>query len=231
MIFFIYKGIDSRDVPGLIVQSLPPVTKPPKRYERIEIEGKDGDIIIEKGYSSYDRDIKIGLLPKADIDYIISWLNGKGELILSNEQDKFYNAEILDQIDYTKLLKFKEAKVKFHVQPYKYLYGETSITGTTSGMNVVNQGLESSKPLIKLYGSGTVILSLNGYTKFTYTFPDGDSYVMLDSEVEEAYKDNLNNLKNRNMNGDFPVLLPGLNIFTWTGNITKIEILPRSRWI
>ena len=33
------------------------------------------------------------------------------------------------------------------------------------------------------------------------------------------------------MNGVFPILDPGNNIITWTGNLTKIKIQPKSRWL
>lgn len=52
---------------------------------------------------------------------------------------------------------------------------------------------------------------------------------MIDSEEQEAYKDTI--LKNRLMQGVFPKLQIGSNTITWTGDLTKIEIEPRSRWL
>lgn len=34
---------------------------------------------------------------------------------------------------------------------------------------------------------------------------------------------------NSAMSGDFPVLLPGQNAISWTGNVTKVEIQPNWR--
>ena len=56
-----------------------------------------------------------------------------------------------------------------------------------------------------------------------------DEYITIDSEKEEAYFGSV--LKNRQMKGDFPILNSGINNVSWTGNLTKIEIQPKSRWL
>jgi len=53
--------------------------------------------------------------------------------------------------------------------------------------------------------------------------------VVIDSEKQDAYLGEV--LKNRNMNGEFPVLLAGTNKIEWSGYVESIEILPRSRWL
>lgn len=125
--YFIFKSIDSRNVQGLIVQELPPITKPSKRIETIEIEGRDGDIIKSNGYKAYDKTIKMGLSRDYNLDIIENWLDGAGDLIMSNEPDKIYKAEILNSIDFKRLVTFKTADIKVHVQPFKYLLNEQKI--------------------------------------------------------------------------------------------------------
>ena len=75
----------------------------------------------------------------------------------------------------------------------------------------------------------SVLLSINDINILKYTFPDGESEVIIDSLKEEAYLNS--EYKNRNMNGVFPILDPGSNTITWTGNLTKIKIQPKSRWL
>ena len=99
----------------------------------------------------------------------------------------------------------------------------------TKHFEVFNEGLESSKPVMVLRGSGMVSISVNGVLTFTYTYPDGENEVVIDSEKEDAYLGNV--LKNRNMNGEFPVLMSGTNKIEWSGDVESIEILPRSRWL
>ena len=94
---------------------------------------------------------------------------------------------------------------------------------------VFNEGVETSKPIMVLKGEGSVVVSVNGLEVFSYSFPEGENEVVIDSEKEDAYLGDV--LKNRNMNGEFPVLLPGTNIIEWSGYVSSIEILPRSRWL
>ena len=115
-----WKGINSDSIPGLIICELPPITKPKMRTTITKIDGRDGDIIEELGYESYTKNIKIGLARNYDINQVIKYFTGSGELVMSNEDDKVYKCKIIDKVDYEKLLRFKTATVKFYTQPYKY---------------------------------------------------------------------------------------------------------------
>ena len=153
-------GVKSTLVQGLIIQSLPPITKPKMRTTIEEIDGRDGDIVTRLGYSSYDKEISIGLSWNYDIDEVIQYFvdNDKGTVLFSNEEDKLYRYEILEQIDFERLVRFKTAKVKFHVQPFKYSSIETvktwykdggSITGTA---NIIDSTENENITNLVLYG-------------------------------------------------------------------------------
>lgn len=227
-----WKGINSDTITGLIISELPPISKPKMKTTITKIDGRDGDIIEELGYESYTKSIKVGLSKNYDIDEVIKYFTGSGDLIMSNEPDKVYKCQIIEKVDYNKLLRFKTATVKFYTQPFKYKKDEPkailSIDGETS-MTVDNIGLEKSKPIIKLTGSGTVAIQLNGATVFNYIFPENETEVIVDSIQEEAYLNGF--YKNRNMTGEFPILEVGENTISWSGNLTKIEIEPKSRWL
>lgn len=113
-------GVRSDTVDGLIIQELPPVTKPLMRTEIEEIDGRDGDLITELGYAAYDRTAKIGLHGRYRIDDAIAFFSSSGVAVFSNEPDRFYKYTILEQIDFQRLVRFREAEVVFHVQPFKY---------------------------------------------------------------------------------------------------------------
>lgn len=113
-------GEKSTNVKGLIIQSLPPITKPKMRTSKEEIDGRDGDIITKLGYSAYDKEVGIGLHGDFDIDDAIAFFDSEGEVVFGNEPDKYYRYQILDQIDFERLVRFRTAKVKMHVQPFKY---------------------------------------------------------------------------------------------------------------
>ena len=225
MNYIIFKNKNSNDIAGLLISELPPISKPKMRTSVIKIDGVDGDIIEELGFESYTKTLSIGLTRNYNIDEIIKYFSGTGNVVFSNEPDKFYKATILEQIDYERLVRFKTAKVKFHIQPFKYKLNELEVTGSNEVI-VNNVGLEESKPLIKLSGSGTVHFYLNDIEIFNYTF-DEDSEVFIDSETQDAFLDN--KLKNKNMIGEFPILKSGENVVRCEN--AEIVVYPRSRWL
>ena len=230
MNYIVFKDVCSKHIDGLLICELPPITKPKMRTSITKIDGKDGDIIDKLGYESYTKTVSIGLTRNFDINEIMDYFNGSGNLILSNEDDKYYKAEILEQVDYERLIRFRKAKVKFHIQPYKYKVDEPPFVYETSELEeikVSNQGLAPSKPVITLYGSGIVSITING--NYVFQINIDDDYVVIDSIEEEAYKNGT--LKNRFMSGDFPILKSGINTIEWTGNLTKIIVNPKSRWL
>lgn len=113
-------GEKSTNVKGLIIQSLPPISKPKMRTSIETIDGRDGDVVTKLGYSAYDKELSIGLHGDFDIDDAIAFFDSGGEVVFGNEPDKYYRYQILDQIDFERLVRFRTANVKMHVQPFKY---------------------------------------------------------------------------------------------------------------
>ena len=103
----ILNGTSSTEFEGLIIQTLPPISKPKIRTNIEEINGRDGDIVTLLGYASYEKSFNIGLSYNYDIDEIIDFFNSEGTVTFSNEPDKYYNYQILEQIDFEKLIRFK----------------------------------------------------------------------------------------------------------------------------
>lgn len=222
---FSFKDICSNDF-GIIVNQLPPITKPMKKTETVNIDGMNGDITIDNGYAAYDKQIQVTFLKKPDVDALNNWLSGSGKLILSNEPDKYYDAEVFGEVEIVREKTLYTAVITFHVQPYKHLIREKKATGTDS-VTVVNQGFAESLPVIKITGSGDVEVKIDGVTIFAVNIDD--EYVIVDSERQDAYKEST--LKNRQMSGEFIKLPRGKTTITTTGTVTAIEAEPRSRWI
>ena len=121
-------GVRSNTITGLLIQSLPPISKPLIRTQVEEIDGRDGDIITKLGYSAYDKDIEIGLRGNFEVDDVIAYFDSDGIVTFSNEPDKYYHYQIIEQIDFERLVRYRTAKVTFHVQPFKYSTTETPVT-------------------------------------------------------------------------------------------------------
>ena len=230
--YVIQNGLDSRYIKGLLIQELPPITKPLMRTSIAQIDGRDGDVITRLGYSAYNKKMKIGLFGDYDIDDIIAFFNSSGTVIFSNEPEKYYVYDILDAIDYERLVRFRKAEITYHVQPFKYSSIEKlkAFRNPTSAITVRNNGNYVSKPIIHIAGSGTINLSLNGVQLFRIDLSTTNS-ITIDTERLEAYNDDT--LMNRYVVGNYDkfVLKVGPNSVSWDGQLTYIAFEKLTRWI
>lgn len=230
--YVIQNGKDSRYLKGLLIQELPPITKPLMRTSIEQIDGRDGDVITRLGYSAYDKKMKIGLFGDHDIDDIITFFNSSGTVTFSNEPEKYYVYDILDAIDYERLMRFRTAEITYHVQPFKYSNIEKlkAFSNPTSDITVRNNGNYVSKPVIHIKGTGIINLSLNGVQLFRIDLSTTNS-ITIDTERLEAYNDDV--LMNRYVVGDYDkfVLKVGPNSVSWDGALTYIAFENYSRWI
>lgn len=230
--YVIINGVNSTTINGLAINEMPPITKPSIRTNTEEIDGRDGDIVTRLGYSAYDKEMTIGLYGSYDLDEIMSYFNQSGTIIFSTETDKYYNFEILEQIDYEKLLKFKTATITMHCQPFKYEVNETPIA-LVSGDNIVrNKGNIYSKPIMHIEGTGTITISLEGNQVFNIVMGD-NTEIEIDIEKLEAYDPNDGTLLNRIVTGDYDDfrLESGNNTIALGGTITSANIRMYSRWL
>lgn len=166
-------GEKSTSVKGLIIQSLPPISKPKMRTSIETIDGRDGDVVTKLGYSAYDKELSIGLHGDFDIDDAIAFFDSEGEVVFGNEPDKYYRYQILDQIDFDRLVRFRTAKVKMHVQPFKY-------DAVDRTFDIVNQFLHVQDSTASKFGI-TVTSSDGGITVAGRATSDVDMEVPIES--------------------------------------------------
>lgn len=237
--YIIINGVPSTRIEGLIISTLPSISKPEIRTNAETIDGRDGDIVTKLGYSAYDKSFTIGLSYNYDIDEVISYFNSSGKIIFSNEPDKYYNFEIYDAIDFDKLIKFKTATINVHVQPFKYSAVETEQAFNFNGeelgnFSIRNNGNYKSKPVITITGSGTTNLYLNGNQVLVINLGSNRSTIVIDVDSMNAYEPDTKTLLNRNVIGDYEdcMLNVGKNTISFSGGaIDSIAVDNYSRWI
>ena len=83
-----------------------------------------------------------------------------------------------------------------------------------------------AEPIITVYGSGDITLMVG----MTIIQLEGikDS-ITLDSTLMEAYKGATS--LNSSMSGEFPLLQPGANAVSWSGNVTSVVVMPNWRFL
>lgn len=218
---FIFNNKNSKDF-NVHIAKMPPIHTVEDEGEYIEIPGRDGYLFISSDRRKpIEKIVEFTIFPDDYLEQIKRWLKGNGRLILSNEPGVYFNTRIQSVREYWGVDREKVSAVTFICQPWAYLHsGDNIITITTKDTKIYNPE-ETSKPLIKIYGTGLVDLIINSKIhKFNI-----NEYVEVDSELKESYK----GTSLVTFTGDFPELIPGENNITWDGNVTKIEVVPRWR--
>lgn len=231
--YFIFKNIDSRDM-GLEIVEMPNIVKPESSIDFIDIPGNNNGFYIDlKTYKPYNISIACTINPfytdKKSIDNILAWLDGFGDLIVSQESDKIYSAVIINNINLSNVIwLYPQFLITFRVQPLKksvnYINEELEINSESL---VNNPGTVDSEPIITIYGNGEITLTVN---EEEFQVVDVDEYITINSEILEVYKDNLNE-NNKYNNFTFPKLKSGNNILNIYGDYERVKIIPNWRWI
>jgi len=227
MYSFIWKNKDSYLDFGIVIKERPPVVRAERNVLEIEIPGRDGDLTVDDGtYKAITFPFVCTLLDTTNQDEVILWLDGFSDLILSWQSDRSYRAKLINRIDITQSLSILgDFPLIFKGQPHPSMIENPVITLTAPG-SLYNGGTYKSKPVIKVYGTGTIDLSVNGNV---IHLTNVVGYVTIDSDLMDCFKDTA--LQNNQMNGEFPELKVGENTISWTGTVTSVLITPNWRYL
>ncbi|MCR4622877.1 MAG: hypothetical protein K5663_12430 [Clostridiales bacterium] len=230
--YITWKGINSHTV-GITVTELPEIILPEERVTFTDIPGLSGSLAQTEGTDVY-KDITLAVkcycpspTPQA-VQAIAGYFRGSGKLELPSRPDGYYEARVVNQIQFAKILRGNTPRsfsVNFRCKPFLRLYsGETKQEVTSSSFLLNPTGIQA-RPLITITGSGDITLLVG--TKIIQLTDIGNG-ITLDSELQEAYYGN--ELKNTQMTGEFPVLGPGNTAISWTGGtVTSVRVTPR--WV
>lgn len=226
--YFIFNDVNSKDR-GVIVNNLPPISKPERSFEEINVPGRNGNLYIDnKCYNSFQYEITCTLMPGSNIRTIAQWLNGLGKLTICTELDKFYNVVIKNQIDFEQVYRVcNEFTIIFDVNPIAYSVREKELTLTNNTQFIIKESTYEIKPYLKISGSGNITLTINNKSVVLKSIQE---YIELDCELEEAFKEN-ENCNSKVECDEFPILIPGQNSISWIGTVSAIEIRYREAFI
>ena len=170
MNYVILNGTKSTLIKGLLIQSLPPISKPLMRTQVEEIDGRDGDTVTKLGYSAYDKEMSIGLYGDYDVNDVIEYFDSEGTVTFSNEPDKFYHYQIIQQIDFERLVRFRTATVTFHVQPFKYSTIDKALTVSNQLLSIPDW-TKTTNGITLTASNGTISVSGTGSTATEFYLP------------------------------------------------------------
>ncbi len=212
------------------VLTQPTLTRASERAVFTSVPGRSGTLTTLEGDDIYDDMILTATCMIANtnrLSEICGWLKGGGEVTFANRPNGFYKARIINQISFEKILRGNphcSFAVNFRCQPFLYRKNVAAVEFTSSGGAISNPCSASSEPVITVYGNGEITLMI-GLTVVELTDVSGS--ITLDTPLMEAYSGFTS--QNSRMNGEFPVLTPGINGVSWTGDVTKVVIAPNWR--
>jgi predicted phage tail component-like protein len=235
MLSFTFGGKDSFQNFGIFVEKRPHIPSPERRVTYIDVPGMDSRLRRDEGtYGDITLSVECSSLgdPVSKISSIKGWLLGAGEadLTFSHIPGRKYLAQVVNSIDFEIVLRITtHFVIMFNCRPFEYAI-ENSPIFITASTTLENTGSMVALPIIKVTGSGTGSLTVNGDV---VSFSGIDESVILNSELQETYQDTGTELisKNSTKTGDYPVLLPGNNTILFSGGITSLEITPNWRWL
>lgn len=207
---FIYNKLNSLDE-ELYIESIPPI---PSFSEEDNLY----TIVFAYRNSENDNLRKYMRLKKA--------FSSEGELRLNNAKDIFLRVDKVTFKEIEKNRAYVVNAVTFHLDPFIYFNnGEDVITITSNSYTTYRDLVTVSKPIIKVFGTDRGNLNVNG-NSIDINF--SGSYIIIDSMRDECYSDT-GLLNNDIQTGVFPELIEGTNTITFSGGITKLELIPNWR--
>lgn len=235
---FIIDGVSSLEFKTLI-QERPSIPSAKRKLTVKQIPGVSGDYLFdEEAYDNVSFSLSLFTTGNSEEEVnqnryeLVHLFNGGSyiEMQMYSDKEFVYEVSLQESIEFepsgrTPLL--LPMKMTLSAKPFKRISDNKIWTGKS--LNIHNPYYYASKPEITLYGNGDMQLVLN---ETEFPFKEIDEHVVIDSEVQHAYKQTETSVLNRNnkmYTVDFPVLEPGDNILMLKGNATKMRVNPR--WV
>lgn len=228
---FVFAGKSTRDL-RMLVERYPAQKGAARKRTTVPVPGRNGDLHYDEGaFENYQQPYECGFRgdrPTPEQAHAIKeWLLSSGtyqRLEDVYDPDYFRLATFAGPLDIeNQLNKIGKCVVTFDCKPQSFLKsGEYPVSLTVAGV-LWNPTAFAAKPLITVYGSSAGTVTIGNIAVEIKSITD---WITLDCDLQHAYRGDVS------MNAcikaiPFPELLPGDNAISWTGGISKIEIIPR----
>ena len=215
------------------VASAPKIVKPARKMNVVKIAGTNREFVeMEYAWETYDQTYTLfvgdgtedcteeALINIAKVLYKDGWQTLVDDYDDEHYRLAYYQGGLDAENRYTRLAKFD---VTFRCRPERFLNSGDTPVSCPSGEAITNPTTYNAKPLIKITGSGSGTLTVG---ETTMSFTDIVDYLYIDCDKMDVYRLPTEN-RNSLMTGEFPVLVSGDNIISFTGGITACEITPK----
>lgn len=211
---------------NLYLENYPSIPIANEEYEEQPVEGRSGNLIINKG-TYPDKKIPFTftiLSPQIDIDFerVYEWLTEiEDNRLIFGRNDRCYKVKkvIFGNIQ-KEFRTIGEFDVIFLCETFTQDLDKTVHEITSSGFKINYTGNAPGDTLIKVYGTGNIQLTINGETM---QINNVNNYVEIDSDLLQVRNQDGTSKDNDTL-GDFILLEKGINTISYTGAVTKIVV-------
>ena len=226
----IYDGLNL-EVFGVYFDGSREFNKPAKEMERVSIPGRNGDLFIPRNrWANLPLTFNCFINDNFHENYaqLSAFLNSrKGYCVLETSwQPEIYRkAAFVATLNpsMNQLNRKGQFTIEFDCKPQRFLKTGTVEQTITSGTSIYNPTHFDARPLIRIYGNGTVTIGTQTVTVAGNT----NSYVDVDCEAMDCFYGSTNLNSKVTLSGhEFPVLKEGANMITFT-DISSVKITPR----
>ena len=208
--------------------AIPPNTK---RMQYIEIPGRDGTVSMFDGYEDRPFPIDFNIYDGTNVNKKLREVNpifsNCKTIKFTDDPEVYYKVKEFTISEKERVFdKAYEFSAEVKIEPFDYLVEGSKVLTLTSSTTLNNPGTYYSEPTLKIYGSGTINMSVGSYS---FQVTNVSEYVQINSALLECYKgtDPLGD----KMSGSFPLFVPGSNTITLSSTITKVELVPNWRFL
>ena len=226
----VFAGRHLKEFGVVAVDSIDSWDKPQRKVTKIAIPGRSGDLLIDEGaYENVTVPYRCTILNNFKVNYLnlMSYMAaqcGYQRLEFSGDPNVYRMARLQTEVkpEPSPLIRHGSFTLTFDCKPQRWLKeGEKWIT-LTSDATINNPTSQIAKPIIRIYGTGSVQIGNKTITVNTA----GTEYIDFDCDLMDAYESAFN--RNSNITVDFTELGldPGSNGITLHG-VTSVDIYPR----
>lgn len=232
MNYLIFNGESSEDF-GVYIGGQGTYNAPARSVTKYTIPGRNGELVKDNGrFDNITIEYPVVIMEdfRERSEAFNAWLKssvGYCRLEDTYHPEYYRMAMITDSIVYQTgtLNRYGKGKITFDCKPQKWLKsGETVIKGSTA-FTVVNPTRFASFPRFTVHGNGDGTLMIGNHIVNITGIED---HIVIDSELQTAYKDTLNCNSQIDVGTAFPHFVPGPNNIEFDGGITSVDI--EGRW-
>lgn len=235
--WFTLDGVSCEDA-GIHVLEFPPYTIAQRKVVTFPVPGSQDEHLFEGdwGYEDMELPVRCTVDEDAAPEDVISFLTpSTRRIVFANQPAYEYTGFLANMLEIAKVLPERgkrEFTARYRCSPFKALaWPDDPMAFIVSPAYIDHPGTARCYPKIKIEGSGTVTLTLHAVDTFTVTGLVSGTPFVIDSGAMICTDENGISDWSSRAEGDYPWLDPGINMLSWTGNVTQITVTPNFLWI